>query len=177
MKINTSLTDNSSVPEPLKKRCNDIQKLAMEGRCSLINLMDRTEKDNQERPQIFKRDADGRLWTGNLVGLFEYRTEDGTETTVIIGDRFGPEKAADDGADEGFLSPFSWNMLVSCLDETPLRLLNEYRTGGKTDIFDQGALLYADPGLHPRGCDLPGRKRKFFPCLQENRKSISGSQP
>ncbi|MBD5084850.1 MAG: hypothetical protein HDT33_07255 [Clostridiales bacterium] len=114
--------------------------MADEGRCSLIDLLNKTERDDRERPQIFKYGADGKLCTENLIGVFEYRTEAGIET-VIIGDRFGPKKVANDGVEGEFLSFFAWAMLEKCWDDTPLWILKESRISGETNIFDRILLL------------------------------------
>lgn len=141
MRMNIDLKDNSLVPEKFKMRCNDIQRLVQEGRCSLIDLLDAAGKKARDIPQIFKQDADGALWTGNLVGVFEYRAGDGSVEQVVIGDRFGPREAANGGANGEFLSTFVWAMLEQCWDDTPLWLLNEFRSSGETTIFDQILML------------------------------------
>ncbi len=133
------LKDNTPLPPTgggaeTAARCLAIQDLVDHGRCSLIDLRGNMRSD---RPRIFRKDAAGTLWTGNLIGVFEYRAG-GRAEKVLIADRFGPEQAAGDG---GFLSFFSWVMLEQCWDETPLWLLNESRAAGTGDIFDQLLML------------------------------------
>lgn len=132
------LKDNCPVPEYYRKRCKAIQELADQGRCSLIELRGRAKDD---RPQIFRKDTGGNWRTGNLIGVFEYRAGDGTVEQVVIGDRFGPQGVAANGAGGEFLWPFSWAMLEQCWDETPLWLLNESGARGETDIFDKLLML------------------------------------
>lgn len=129
------LTDNSPVPEKYRDRCGAIQDLVKGGRCSLIDLLDKAGKKARDIPQIFKN-ANGELWAGNLVGVFEYRAGDGSAEQVVIGDRFGPGQVANGGANGEFLSPFVWAMLEECWDDTPLWLLEESRARGQIDILD-----------------------------------------
>lgn len=135
------LKDNSPVPTGYEARCQAIQELAGQGRCSLIDLRGKTEDYCAKRPQIFQRDAEGTWWTRNLIGVFEYQTGDGSVEEVVIGDRLGPVKLAGGGTGGEFLSFFSWSMLNQCWDETPLWLLNESRSRNETDVFDQILML------------------------------------
>lgn len=125
------LTDNSWVSDAkLQARCREIQELVDNGRCSLIDLLGGAKREQKDKPQIFR---DGGTRTGNLVGLFEYRSGNGKVEKIVIGDRFGPKETAEDG----FLSFFPRVMLETCWDRTTLLLLNECGARGKTDFFDQ----------------------------------------
>lgn len=139
--MNIKLKDNSPVSEvKLQARCREIQELVDAGKCTLIDLLDETERrkphGRPEEDRIFKDTGDG-IHTGNYVGLFEYRGG-GKVETVVIGDRFGPEETAEDG----FLSFFSWAMLEKCWDRTPLWMLEEARARPDTSIFDRLLLLH-----------------------------------
>lgn len=139
------LTDNTPVNKSgenqlLEKRCQEIQSLVKNGQCSLIDLLGRVEKRDLNTLQIFRNSEKG-LSTGNLIGVFEYKENDSTET-IVIGDRFSSEKLANDGEKGEFLSFFSWTMLQECWHETPLWLLRESRGSGQINILNRLLILH-----------------------------------
>lgn len=122
----TVLADNSKIKDKtLAKLCWTLQEqIAGQNHgspVSLVDLLDQGDRREDGPPEIFRKDAEGCIWTGNLAGVFEYHHDQQTER-ILIGSRFDPKGGA------GF---FLRAMLETCWD-IPMSFLEEFR-GSKTD--------------------------------------------
>lgn len=121
------LADNSKIEDKtLARLCWMLQRQISGQDCVpsvfLVNLLE-DEEDRREDgpPEIFRKDAEGCVWTGNLAGVFEYH-HDGQTEYILIGSRFDP------GGNAGF---FLRAMLETCWD-IPMNFLEEFR-GNQTN--------------------------------------------